>query len=138
VKLRGDTLQMPGNLVFASGSATLEAGAANEEILAQLKNFLEANQAITLLRIEGHTDNVGKPEDNLQLSGQRALSIKKWLVDHGVPSLRLVAVGFGASRPIADNGTEEGRAQNRRTQFKVAERNGKRYRDPLAGGTEFK
>ena len=65
--------------------------------------------------IEGHTDNVGTPEHNMQLSKQRAESVVSYLVnDLQVAPSRLTAVGYGDSRPLADNGTEEGKRQNRR------------------------
>ena len=69
----------------------------------------------TTAKIEGHTDNVGAPEHNMQLSKQRAESVVKYLVDdlHIAPA-RLTAVGYGDTRPVADNGTEEGKRQNRR------------------------
>jgi OOP family OmpA-OmpF porin len=100
---------------------------------------LDENPKVTKLRIEGHTDNVGDAQTNVELSGQRALTVKRWLVDKGIPKERLIAVGFGMSRPIADNASEEGRAQNRRTEFKIAELHGKRYmnRDPTGGGKVF-
>ena len=94
---------------------------------------------MTKLRVEGHTDNVGQPGDNEKLSGERALTIKKWLVDKGIPKERLIAVGFGEKKPIADNSKEEGRAQNRRTEFRIAELKGKPYlgMDPTAGAKVF-
>lgn len=140
VKLKGDTVQVQGNLVFATGSAILAPTPENEEILNQLKAYLDATPRITLLRVEGHTDNVGDQTKNTKLSGERALVIKKWLVSKGIAESRLVAVGFGDTKPVADNSTDAGRAQNRRTQFKVAAINGKPYlgRPAAAGGTEFK
>jgi OOP family OmpA-OmpF porin len=140
VKLKGDTVQVPGNLVFATGSAILTPTPENEEILNQLKAYLLATPKITLLRVEGHTDNVGDTAKNMKLSGDRALVIKKWLVSQGIADSRLVAVGFGDGKPVADNSSDAGRAQNRRTQFKVAAINGKPYlgRPATAGGTEFK
>ncbi len=137
--LKGDSVQIPGNIVFDFGKATLKAGEQSEQVLEQLKLYLDENAQVTQLRIEGHTDNVGTPEDNLNLSGARALTIKKWLIDHGVAKERLLAVGFGDTRPIADNSTEEGRAQNRRTEFKLATIENKKYlgRDPSAGGKVF-
>lgn len=139
VAVKGDRVQIAGNIVFETGTATIQAGADNEAILNQLKTFLDQNANVTELRIEGHTDNVGNAEDNLNLSGQRALAIKKWLVDKGIAASRLLAVGFGDQRPIADNSTEEGRAQNRRTEFRVAKLNGKNYlgKDPMGGGKVF-
>src|SRR5690606_12842246 len=73
-------LVLPGNLVFRTGSAQLAETPQNEEILAQLVSFLDEHPEVTLLRIEGHTDAIGDAEANLQLSGQRALAIKRALI----------------------------------------------------------
>ncbi|MBK8995995.1 MAG: OmpA family protein [Myxococcales bacterium] len=137
--VKGDSVQIPGNIVFDTKKATLKEGAGSEVVLEQLKIFLDENPQVTKLRVEGHTDNVGQPADNEKLSGERALTIKKWLVDKGVAKERLIAVGFGEKKPIADNSKEEGRAQNRRTEFKIAELKGKPYlgMDPTAGGKVF-
>jgi OOP family OmpA-OmpF porin len=125
--IKGDSVNIPGNIVFDNKSAKLKEGSGSEVVLDQLKAFLDTNPQVTLLRIEGHTDNVGQDNDNLILSGERALTIKRYLVDKGIKKERLIAVGFGETRPIADNGTEEGKAQNRRTEFKIAELKGKKY-----------
>lgn len=140
VTSKGNTIRLPGNIVFDTGAASLKQSAGNEEILDQLKTYLDKNEKVTLMRVEGHTDNVGKPKDNLELSGQRALTIKKYLVDKGIDEKRIIAVGFGEAKPLGDNSTDEGRAQNRRTEFKIAAVNGKPYlgMNPKAGGTEFK
>ena len=71
------------------------------------------------IQIGGHTDNVGKPADNLKLSNDRAQSVVKYLVTKGIDIKRLSFRGFGASQPIAGNLTEEGKAQNRRTELRV-------------------
>jgi outer membrane protein OmpA-like peptidoglycan-associated protein/tetratricopeptide (TPR) repeat protein len=71
------------------------------------------------IQISGHTDNVGKAEDNLVLSNSRAQAVVKYLVSKGIEQQRLTFKGFGAAQPVADNATEEGRAQNRRTEMKV-------------------
>lgn len=140
VRTSGDRILLPGNVVFQSGQSILSPTPENETVLQQLKTFLDDNPKVSHVRIEGYTDNVGQPEANLRLSGERALAIKNWLVARGVATERLVAVGFGAERPIADNSTAEGRAQNRRTEFKIAAVNGNPYRGvPLdGGGTEFR
>jgi OmpA-OmpF porin, OOP family len=143
IKVEDGKIQIPGNIVFDTGKDTLKAGAdaaASEEVLKQAKQFLDENPRCTKMRIEGHTDNVGKDADNQDLSGRRALTVKKWLVDHGIAAERLIAVGFGATKPVGDNTTEAGKAQNRRTEFHIAELDGKRFlgRDPLAGGKLFK
>jgi OOP family OmpA-OmpF porin len=141
-KLQGSNIVIPGNIVFDTGKATLKEGperAASEEVLKQLILFMQENPQFTKIRIEGHTDNTGEAEANLALSGGRALTIKRFLVDNGVSKDKLIAVGFGQTKPIANNAAEEGRAQNRRTEFKIAERNGKKYlgRDPTGGGKVF-
>jgi OmpA-OmpF porin, OOP family len=69
--------------------------------------------------IAGHTDNVGKDADNLKLSQARAEAVKAYLVKKGIEPARLLAKGYGASAPVADNSTEEGRQQNRRTEVKT-------------------
>jgi len=71
------------------------------------------------LEIQGHTDNVGDDDKNLDLSQRRAESVKNYLVKKGIDEGRLEAKGYGETTPIADNGTAEGRAQNRRVEFKL-------------------
>lgn len=71
------------------------------------------------IQINGHTDNVGKPADNLKLSNGRAESVVTYITSKGIDAERLSHQGFGATQPIATNDTEEGRAQNRRTELKV-------------------
>ena len=139
VEIKGDSVQIPGNIVFETKSAKLKEGSGSEVVLEQLKKFLDDNPQVTKLRIEGHTDNVGQPADNLKLSGDRSVTIKRWLVDHGIVKDRLLATGFGETKPIADNSKEEGRAQNRRTEFKIAELKGKKYlgMDPTGNGKVF-
>ncbi|HEY3235395.1 MAG TPA: OmpA family protein [Polyangiaceae bacterium] len=135
-----DSVKIPGNIVFDEAKATLKQGSGSEQVLEQLKLYLDENKQVTKLRIEGHTDNKGDPAANEKLSGERALTIKAWLVAHGVAAERLLAVGFGQNKPIADNKTDEGRAQNRRTEFKIAELYGKAYLGLAenGGGKEFK
>ncbi|MCS6917877.1 MAG: OmpA family protein [Chitinophagales bacterium] len=71
--------------------------------------------------IEGHTDNVGDDARNLDLSTRRAASVKNYFISKGVAADRLQSAGYGETRPIADNKTAEGRAQNRRTEIKLIE-----------------
>jgi len=134
-----DLITLPGAIEFETGKATFKAGGTSETTLANLKQFLDENPRITKLRIEGHTDNVGAAASNETLSGERALTIKKFLVEKGIDKARLLAAGFGQTRPIADNTTEDGRAKNRRTEFRIAELSGKPYlgRDATGGGKVF-
>ncbi|HWB27990.1 MAG TPA: OmpA family protein [Chitinophagaceae bacterium] len=101
---------------FDVGKATIRPSS-----VSQLQDLLEYLQWKPDERIEiaGHTDNVGKDADNLVLSQQRAEAVKAWLVKKGIPANRIVAKGYGATEPIADNDTEEGRQRNRRTEVKI-------------------
>jgi len=138
VKQEGNKLKMPGAIVFETGKAVLKP--ESEPVLEQLKTFLDDKKHLTLIRVEGHTDNVGDAKSNLKLSGDRALAVKNWLVNKGIDSKRLIAVGFGDTKPIADNSKEEGRSQNRRTEFIVAESSGKPWlgaKPEGDGGTVF-
>ncbi len=103
---------------FETGSAQLSADA--EERLNSVIEILLANPS-TIVTVEGHTDNQGDPDENQTLSEERAQAVVDYLVDGGVAAGRLTAVGFGEDRPIADNGTSDGRAQNRRIDFVVNE-----------------
>jgi len=118
---------IPGQIEFDTGKATFKAGGGSDAVVDQVKLFLDQNPKVTKLRIEGHTDNVGTPESNLTLSGQRALTVKNAVIAKGVKKERLLAVGFGQTKPIGDNTTEEGRAKNRRTEFRIAGVSGGRY-----------
>ncbi|MEI9940028.1 MAG: OmpA family protein [Pseudomonadota bacterium] len=139
VVVKGDSVQIPGQIEFDTGKATFKAGGGSDAVVDQLKIFLDQNPKVTKLRIEGHTDNVGAADANQTLSGQRALTVKNAAVAKGVKKERLLAVGFGQNKPIGDNTTEEGRAKNRRTEFRIAEISGKKYLglDPTGGGKVF-
>ncbi|HZN91627.1 MAG TPA: OmpA family protein [Myxococcales bacterium] len=88
------------------------------DILDEVTDILLEHKEIKI-RIEGHTDDVGGAEFNRKLSQARAEAVRNYLVDWGVEPERLVAEGFGLTRPIATNATEVGRAVNRRVQFKI-------------------
>ena len=121
-------IRIPGNIVFELDSAKIkEDDAGTQEVLSQLKQFIEENKRVSKVRIEGHTDNQGDDAHNDKLSVERAMAVKNWLISKGVAANRLIAVGFGEKRPVADNSTEEGRAQNRRTEFHIAEIAGTPY-----------
>jgi len=69
------------------------------------------------LEIQGHTDNVGAPAANLKLSQDRAAAVKAYLVQGGVAAARLTTSGLGDTKPVADNRTDAGRAENRRVEL---------------------
>jgi outer membrane protein OmpA-like peptidoglycan-associated protein len=104
------------NILFANNAFELPKGSLVE--LDKLLQVLTENPSLTL-EISGHTDNVGKAEDNLKLSANRAKAIVDYLVNKGIDIKRLSYKGYGATQPVADNSTEAGRAKNRRTTFTV-------------------
>jgi outer membrane protein OmpA-like peptidoglycan-associated protein len=71
------------------------------------------------IEISGHTDSIGKAPDNLKLSQSRAKAVVDYLVSKKIAATRLTSKGFGSTKPVAPNKTEEGRAMNRRTEMKV-------------------
>ncbi len=111
----GDTIYTLAGNAFASGRATLttEAQASLRKLASQLVSGSGA------IRIEGHTDSQGADAANLALSSRRAQAVLSTLADAGVSGGRMQAVGLGKSQPIADNGTESGRASNRRVEIIV-------------------
>lgn len=95
---------------------------SSEPVLAAVANALKAMPEIKRVSIEGHTDSQGTPPWNLDLSQRRANSVKAWLVRRGIAESRLESHGFGQARPIAGNETPEGRAANRRVEFRIVRR----------------
>ena len=86
--------------------------------LDDVVKLLNDNPTIKI-EISGYTDDVGKPNDNLLLSNNRAKAVVNYLISKGIAVQRLTSKGYGETQPIADNKTEEGRAMNRRTEMKV-------------------
>lgn len=84
--------------------------------LNQMAAWLKQNPAIKL-EVDGYTDSDGNADANIKLSQQRADAVSKQLVSMGIDASRLVAKGFGANKPISDNATPEGKANNRRVEF---------------------
>ena len=95
--------------------------AESKMLLALFVEFLKENPTVKV-EIQGHTDNIGRDEDNLLLSENRARSVYEYVVSQGIPANRLRYKGYGESNPIADNNTAAGRAKNRRTVFLIYEK----------------
>lgn len=87
-------------------------------ILDKVVDIMQQNPDYNL-KISGHTDDQGDDDSNLILSHKRAQATKKYLMEHGVEERRLDAIGYGETKPVADNSTAEGRAQNRRVEFNI-------------------
>jgi len=90
--------------------------------LDEIAATIAAHPEILMIRIEGHTDDVGADVTNLKLSQSRADAVKKALVFRGIAENRLDAVGFGEMRPISSNASDDGRAENRRVEFIIVDR----------------
>ncbi|MEP6634235.1 MAG: OmpA family protein [Luteimonas sp.] len=105
---------VPLYINFDIDKATLRPDA--QAIIAEVQKLLDTDPSLKL-SIEGHTDNTGSADHNLQLSASRARSVLGALVGLGVDSARLQSKGHGQDKPIADNATEAGRAKNRRVEL---------------------
>jgi outer membrane protein OmpA-like peptidoglycan-associated protein len=114
---RGTVITIPGSVSFASGKATLLGSARSR--LEQVATALEHGDSSSKIIVEGHTDATGSPERNQQLSEERAKAVRQALISRGVPADRVQAVGYGESRPVADNASPAGRATNRRVEIVV-------------------
>ena len=115
----GGQIKILDQVKFKKGSAQILPGNESEEVLVAVLEVLKAHAEITKLRVEGHTDNLGAPGPNKKLSAERAASVVKWLVSHGVEPARLSSAGFGLERPLDSNLTEEGRNNNRRVELHI-------------------
>lgn len=113
-----ETIRLP-NVQFYSNSDTLLPSSALE--LQKLTEYLIKNDSLSAT-IYGHTDNVGNPASNLQLSQRRAESVKRFLTSLGVAPTRLTAVGVGDKEPRGDNNSTEGRLMNRRVEVKLMQK----------------
>lgn len=116
-----DEVPVPPKKVFILEGVNFESGKATitTDSYVSLMKVVDIMEAFpeTTFEIVGHTDNVGRPEKNKQLSADRAESVKNFLVEKGVSESRMVTRGVGDSEPIAANTTAEGRAKNRRIEF---------------------
>ncbi len=107
------------NIFYNTNSAELKS--ESRIVIESFARYLKVNPGIKI-EIQGHTDNVGNPKDNDALSNNRAFSVKAVLEELGIDGKRISAKGFGSSKPVADNKTEDGRAKNRRTEFMILEK----------------
>lgn len=114
---RGMVLTL-GDVLFATGKAELAPGA--RQTIDNLASFLN-KYPDRKVQIEGHTDSTGSAALNLDLSERRAQSVKIALLERGIAFDRIGTIGYGKDKPIADNGTPEGRQRNRRVEIVIIE-----------------
>jgi outer membrane protein OmpA-like peptidoglycan-associated protein len=117
VVIQSGQLKISAQLKFETKSAKVLT--ESHWILEAVAQTMKEHPEITMLRIEGHTDNVGYGEANKLLSAQRAAAVMNELANLGVEKSRMHSVGLGSTKPIADNTTEEGRKANRRVEFHI-------------------
>lgn len=115
-KIREGSVAILKNIFFDHDKYVLRDKSITE--LQKVKRFMEDNPAVRV-EISGHTDNTGSLSYNQQLSEKRALAVLQFLTDNAIDKSRVVAKGYGATRPIADNSTDEGKAANRRIEFRL-------------------
>lgn len=119
---RGTIISLSGSLLFASGKSNLLPAARRK--LTEVATAVKSNDPNAHVLVEGHTDSTGSASLNDALSLKRAQSVRTYLISRGLDRDNVEAEGFGFSRPIADNSTPEGRANNRRVEIVVQTPNG--------------
>ncbi|MEK7704825.1 MAG: OmpA family protein [Myxococcota bacterium] len=115
--MQAGQILLSGNVHFEVGNAVLKP--KSRLLLNEVAELLATHLELERIRIEGHTDNDGDADANQKLSQARADAVMAYLVSRGVAPERLVAKGFGETRPLATNATPKGRALNRRVEFVV-------------------
>ena len=114
--IRKDAKEVLSNIFFDSGKAELRSESFTE--LDKLQKLLSENPTLQV-EISGHTDNVGKDTDNLALSQKRAAAVVAYLVEKGANAAHIKSIGYGETKPILSNDTEENRQLNRRIEMKI-------------------
>jgi OOP family OmpA-OmpF porin len=128
-QMDGSRLVVADKIEFETGKAAVRLSPASGAALDHVAAFLREKESITKLRIEVHSDAQGSEAANQKMSELRAHAVARALVGRGIDCERLLPVGFGETKPVADNRTAEGRLANRRVEFVMAEMRGR-----LVGG----
>jgi OOP family OmpA-OmpF porin len=119
VNVRANKIEIDEKIQFEHDKATILE--ASYGLLNEVTQVMKDNPQIKKVLIEGHASSEGDASYNMKLSDDRAKAVMKYLVEHGVDKSRLNAKGFGATQPVADNKTEDGREKNRRVEFTILE-----------------
>ena len=116
VEVTGQAIVIHQRINFATGKATILADSfpVLDDVAQAMKDYPKIK-----VEIGGHTDNVGDDAKNQTLSKERADSVFEYLLAHGIPATRMITIGYGETRPIDTNRTEEGRLNNRRVEFLI-------------------
>jgi outer membrane protein OmpA-like peptidoglycan-associated protein len=119
VEIRNNKIEFKEKIQFENNKSVILPQSFS--LLDDITKVIKDNEHIKKLAIEGHASAEGDAKRNLTLSDERAKAVMKYIVDKGVDAKRLTAKGFGITKPIADNATEEGREKNRRVEFNIVE-----------------
>lgn len=117
VELTRDAIVVKTSVHFATNEAVILPD--GQQLLNEVVDLISRNPQIKRLSIEGHTDNSGDPQKNLQLSKDRARAVLEYLVKNGIAPERLSSEGYGQEKPLSPNSTAGGRAKNRRVEFRI-------------------
>jgi outer membrane protein OmpA-like peptidoglycan-associated protein len=120
VRITAEKIEILDKVFFETNKAVIKP--VSYDILNQVATVMRHAPDITKLRVEGHTDSQGKDAANMTLSQKRSEAVRAYLIKQGVEPERLEARGFGETVPVADNKTANGRAENRRVEFRIMER----------------
>lgn len=124
--IKGAQIELPGDIEFASGSDVIVLNDKSKSVLNAVLKILTDNPTVTMLRVEGHTDNEGSAAYNQGLSERRAASVVKWLVNNKIDAARLHSVGLGPKCPLVPNDSAAHKATNRRTEFHLEQMDNKK------------
>ncbi|HEX2673175.1 MAG TPA: OmpA family protein [Polyangiaceae bacterium] len=119
VEVRDNKIEFKEKIQFENNKSVILPQSFS--LLDDIVKVIKDNEHIKKIAIEGHASAEGDAKRNLTLSDERAKAVMKYCVDHGIDAKRLTAKGFGITKPIADNATEEGREKNRRVEFNIVE-----------------
>lgn len=119
-EITGDKIVITDKIFFAEGKSVLLP--TSTPVLTAVAQVLKEHPEVKDLLIEGHTDDVGNDEANYTLSEDRARSVMAWLIANGVDRNRLAAKGYGETKPLGPNDSDESRAKNRRVEFTIVTR----------------
>jgi len=117
VVIRADRLEILDKVYFDLDRAQISS--RSHRLLSNIVQVLRNHPELDRIRIEGHTDDRGDHDYNMRLSDERARAVRSFLIERGVAASRLEARGFGETRPLEPNESEEGRATNRRVEFNL-------------------
>ncbi|MFO0615846.1 MAG: OmpA family protein [Polyangiaceae bacterium] len=122
VRIEGNELKLGDKVLFENDSSKIMG--QSSALLEEVADVLMKNPNIEQIEVQGHTDNNGAPEHNQVLSEDRANSVRDWLIKAGIASGRMVAKGYGQTKPLVPNVTDANKAKNRRVQFIILKRSG--------------